>query len=59
MPPTLALALLPPLNRDLLSEEHWRRLDSLCDVLDREPLVAFADPRATALLARTEVLLTG
>src|SRR5262249_36052252 len=57
--PTLSLALAPPLNQDLLVEEHWRRLDELCDIVDREPITAFADPRAAALLTRTEILLTG
>lgn len=57
--PTVALALAPPLNRELFTDDHWRRLDALCDVLDRAPMAAFADPRATALLSQTEILLTG
>jgi phosphoglycerate dehydrogenase-like enzyme len=57
--PALAVAMVPMLNRDLLVEEHWRRLGMLCDILDREPITAFADPHAVPLLARTEILLTG
>jgi len=55
----LTLAFVPLLNADLFAEEHWRRLDALCDVLDREPLVAFGEARAAALLQATDILLTG
>jgi len=58
-PPTVALAMLPMLNAELMTEAHWSRLESLCVVPDREPLTTFFEPRALDVLSRTEILLTG
>ncbi len=57
--PQLTLAMVPLLNEQLLTDAHWQRLEALCRIPDREPLMAFAEDRATALLADVEILLTG
>lgn len=57
--PTAILAMHPELTRGLLAEEHLARLRAVCEVPDCEPLAAFDDPRAEALLARAEVMLSG
>ena len=49
----------PVVTRGLVREEHLARLHVCCEVLDPEPLASFDEPRAEALLARAEVLLTG
>lgn len=56
--PATVLAMAPALTLDLFGPEQESRLARVCDVLDRTPLAAFDDPRAAALLPRTEVLLT-
>ncbi|MBI3784683.1 MAG: hydroxyacid dehydrogenase [Deltaproteobacteria bacterium] len=57
--PTIALAMLPMLNAELMTDAHWSRLEALCRVPDREALTTFAEPRAFDLLAQAEILLTG
>lgn len=57
--PQLTLAMVPLLNAQLFSDAHWQRLEALCQIPDREPLMAFAEERATDLLANVEILLTG
>jgi len=56
--PAVALALVPELTADLFSDALRVRLASIGDVLDEKPITNFASPRAAALLARVEVLLT-
>lgn len=57
--PVAVLAMAPALTRGLLRPRHVERLRALCEVPDPEPLARFDDPRADALLARAEILLTG
>jgi phosphoglycerate dehydrogenase-like enzyme len=57
--PTALLVLAVPIAPDLIQPEHVERLRTLCEVPDPDPLTNFDDPRAEALLARAEVLLTG
>jgi len=57
--PTLVLAMAPALTRDLLRDRHRRRLASLCELPDPEPLARFEEPRSGELLGRAEILLTG
>lgn len=57
--PQLTLAMVPLLNAQLMTEAHWQRLEALCQIPDREPLMSFAEDRAAALLADAEILLTG
>lgn len=59
MRPTVALAMVPFLTADLFTAEHFARLAAVAELPEREPLTVFADERAAALLARTEILLTG
>lgn len=56
--PTVVLAMVPLFTPDLFTAAHWQRLESMCDVPDREPLLAFEDERARRLLAVADVLLT-
>jgi len=57
--PVLVLAMVPLLNDQLFTATHWERLEALCEIPDREPLTAVAEPRAADLLPRAEILLTG
>lgn len=57
--PTAVLAMAPRLTEGLIAPAQLARLRELCDVPDPAPLARFDDPRAEALLARAEVLLTG
>jgi phosphoglycerate dehydrogenase-like enzyme len=59
MRPTVVLAMVPQLTRELFSAAQHARLAGVADVPDVEPLTVFADARAAALLARAEILLTG
>lgn len=56
---TVVLVLAPAIAPGLVRPDHLERLRALCEVPDPEPLPNFDDPRAGALLARAEVLLTG
>jgi phosphoglycerate dehydrogenase-like enzyme len=56
--PAVALAMVPMFTEHLFTEAHFQRLGGLCDVLDREPLTTFEEPRAVALLERATILLT-
>ena len=56
--PVVVLAMFSGLASALLGET-MPRLRSVADVADLEPLEHFDDPRADALLARADVLLTG
>jgi phosphoglycerate dehydrogenase-like enzyme len=57
--PKLAFAYRPTLARDVFAVDHLRRLHSLCDVLDLDPLQTFDDERAKAILSQITVLVTG
>jgi len=57
--PVVVLAMAPALVRGMLRREHTERLARSCRVPDPEPLARLDDPRADALLADAEVLLTG
>jgi phosphoglycerate dehydrogenase-like enzyme len=57
--PTVVLVLAPAIAPGLVRPDHLERLRALCEVPDPEPLPNFDDPRAGALLARAEILLTG
>jgi phosphoglycerate dehydrogenase-like enzyme len=48
----------PALTGSLITPAHRTRLHELCSVPDAEPLARFDDPRAGALLADAEILLT-
>jgi phosphoglycerate dehydrogenase-like enzyme len=48
--PTLALAMVPYFTADMFTPSHWERLRALCEVVDAEPLTAFAEARAEVLL---------
>jgi phosphoglycerate dehydrogenase-like enzyme len=51
--------MAPALTRGMLCERHLRRLESLCELPDPEPLASFDEPRSGELLGRAEILLTG
>jgi phosphoglycerate dehydrogenase-like enzyme len=57
--PMVVLAMHPVLTEGMLAPEHVERLRALCELPDTAPLASFAEPRAGALLARAEVLLSG
>jgi phosphoglycerate dehydrogenase-like enzyme len=57
--PTAVLVLVPAIAPGILRPDHLDRLRTLCEVPDAEPLSSFDEPRAGALLARAELLLTG
>jgi len=57
--PHVVLAFSPAIHRGLVRPAQLERLRSLCSLQDAEPLAAFDDPRADALLADAEILLTG
>jgi phosphoglycerate dehydrogenase-like enzyme len=58
MRPTIVLAMAPVLTADLFDDALLGRLGRAGEILDPRPLARFDDPRADALLARAEVLLT-
>jgi phosphoglycerate dehydrogenase-like enzyme len=55
----VALALDPVLTPDLLAPRHFDRLARFAKLLSRTPLTEFRSREALAVLAKTEVLLTG
>jgi len=57
--PVVVLAMVPQFTRQLFTDAHHARLAALAEVPEREPLSAFGDARAAALLPRAEILLTG
>lgn len=57
--PTVVLAMVPLLTPQLFTPALLERLGRICEVPDAEPLTAFEDERAIALLPRADVLLTG
>jgi phosphoglycerate dehydrogenase-like enzyme len=57
--PALAFAFGPISVEALFASEDLARLNRLCRIADAEPLRDFAEPRAAALLAATEILVTG
>ena len=58
MRPTIVLAMAPALTVDLFDASLLDRLRAAGEVPDAEPLARFDDPRAGALLAAADVLLT-
>lgn len=57
--PGLAFAMDPARTVHVLAGAELTRLEGLCRVLDAEPLQEFASPRAAAVLAEAEILVTG
>jgi phosphoglycerate dehydrogenase-like enzyme len=57
--PCLVYAMAEASTRDVLTPAHRARLATLCEVPDARPLEDFSSPRAQALLARGEILVTG
>src|SRR5512139_1268251 len=57
--PVALLAMAPRLTEGLVGPAHLERLRALCEVPDPVPLARFDEPRAPALLARAEILLSG
>lgn len=57
--PRLTFAFRPAVTESVFRAEHLRRLETLCAVRDPVPLESFDDARAAALLADTEILVTG
>jgi phosphoglycerate dehydrogenase-like enzyme len=57
--PVAVLAMAPRLTEGLIAPAQLARLRALCEVPDAAPLARFDEPRASTLLARAEVLLTG
>jgi phosphoglycerate dehydrogenase-like enzyme len=51
--------MAPGLEGLLLTDDHWRRLDAVGTVTDRQPIGRFGSDRARSLLADVDVLLTG
>ena len=58
-PPVVVLAMSPVVCAGLVRPAQLERLRALATVPDPEPLGRFDEPRAEALLARAEILLTG
>jgi phosphoglycerate dehydrogenase-like enzyme len=50
--------MFPPVTAHLIEDEHYRRLDRLCELPRREPIVDFADEANAELLASVEILIT-
>lgn len=59
MRPRAAYALSPERTHHVFAAAHFQRLAELCDIQDAVPLQQFDDGRAAALLADTEILITG
>jgi len=59
MRPVIVLAMVPAVTSELFDAPLLERLRDVAELPDPEPLARFDDPRADALLARAEVLLTG
>jgi len=57
--PIVVFAMFPMFTGEMFTPAHMDRLRAICELPDEEPLVAFEDERAAALLARAEVLLSG
>lgn len=53
------LVFAPALNRDLVPDALHGRLERLCDLLVKDPVPGFDDPRAAHLLEQVDVLITG
>ena len=59
MRPKLSFAYDPQKTRHVFDKEAMARLGACCDILSPEPLTGFASGEARALLAQTEILVTG
>lgn len=59
MRPNLAFALDPGKTRHVFDKQALQRLDACCTVLSGEPMQSFSGSAAEALLAQTEILVTG
>lgn len=55
----LAFAFDPARTLHVLDSEAMARLSACCHILAPQPMQSFADPRSRALLAQTDVLVTG
>jgi phosphoglycerate dehydrogenase-like enzyme len=57
--PRIALAMQPSRTEHILPDELLQRLERIGRLLDKEPLQCFDDDRARAVLAETDILITG
>ena len=59
MRPRLSFAFDPHKTRHVFDDVALQRLDAVCEVVSADPLTSFSTPAARAVLAQTEVLVTG
>ena len=59
MRPRLSFAFDPHKTRHVFDDHALQRLGEVCDVVSPDPLTSFSTPEARAVLAQTEVLVTG
>jgi len=59
MRPKLAFAYDPQFTEHVFAAEQLQRLAGLCQILRHEPLLELNSPEARAVLAETEILVTG
>ncbi len=59
MQPRLAFAYDPQFTEHVFAAEQLQRLAGLCQILRHEPLLELNSPEARAVLAETEILVTG
>jgi phosphoglycerate dehydrogenase-like enzyme len=59
MRPKLSFAFDPRKTRHVLTQEAMQRLEAVCNVVARAPLTSFSTQEARAILAETEILITG
>lgn len=57
--PRIVFARMAVFTQDLFTDDHYRRLEELCTIVDREPIESFADDRAAELLPQADILITG
>ena len=55
--PTIAIAMMQGLGDAAFGPDHWRRLETIGTILNREVLTTFDDERAASVLADADVLL--
>lgn len=59
MRPKLAFALDPHKTRHVFDDGAMARLAACCEIVSVQPLTGFGTPEARAILAETEILVTG
>ncbi len=57
--PALAFAMAPGLEAGVFEPVELERLAAVAEILDSRPLADFSEARASGLLARAEILVTG